>query len=282
MRLVLGAGIAGAAFCKALPTAAEPCAMNGSGPTSRAWWAAGRVNTTPAATEAPTTTAATRARCQVTSWRRGGVACAATRRTRSRSSGGATGRASRSVRARSGRDIECLRELLQRAVQARRAVGGRDAEHACCGGGVELEHDPQRDHLALAGGQVPQRRLDLGREPFRERLVVAFRHGRKLLAAHAAPFGAEVIERDGARDLTEPRARRSPPLVEAVPQPQGALERLSGQVFGDEAVAGEPGEVPVNVVEVPLSRLREGGHTCTTPPGPRHVTPTAHGGRAAS
>src|SRR5207253_5156056 len=202
----------------------------------------------------------------------GGAACAATRRTRSRSSSGAVGRASRSWAIRSRCDIERHLELLQRAVETRRAVGGGDAEHARGGPGVEVEDDAERDHLALAGGQAEQRGLELGREPFGNALLEDLGHRYELLALHAPPLGAEVVERDRARDLAEPGADRPAPLVEAVPEPQRALERLAGEILGGEAVAGEPGEVPVDVVQVRLGRLREARHAVYTPPGPAHVT----------
>src|SRR4051794_10445672 len=132
-------------------------------------------------------TATTSARRQVTR-RRGGAACAAARRTRSRSSAGAMGRAARSVRARSSCDIEGLLQLLQRAAELRRAVRRRDTEHVRRGCGVELEHDPQRDHLALTGGERAQRSLELWREAVAERLVVALRQRGELLAPHAPPL----------------------------------------------------------------------------------------------
>src|SRR5581483_5717914 len=236
----------------------------------------GQVTTTAAAAAAATGTATASARRHVTTWRRGGVACAATRRTRSRSSGGAAGRASRSARARSRCDIECLLELLQRARQARRAVRGGDAEHTRGGLRVELEHDAKRDHLALAGGERAERGLELRREAVRQRLLVSLRDGGALLPPQPAALGAEVVERDRAGELAEPGAWRAAALVEAVPEPQAALERLRGEVLGHEPVAREPGEVAVDVVEVPLGGLRE-GHACHTPPvdGSSHVWPRA-------
>ena len=64
-----------------------------------------------------------------------------------------------------------------------------------------------------------------------------------------------MVERDGARNLAEPGALRAAARVVAVPEPQRALERLAGEVLGEEAVAGEPDEVAVDVVEVALGRL---------------------------
>src|SRR5262249_8295711 len=137
--------------------------------------------------------------------RRDGAGCAVIVRTRSRSSGGATGRIARSVRSRSGCDMELLLELLQRARKARRAVGGRDAEDACGCRRVELEDDAQRDHLALAGGEHAQRGLELRRQSFGERLVVPLRKRGSLLAAQPSPLRAEVVERDRACELAQPR-----------------------------------------------------------------------------
>src|SRR5436305_3235733 len=209
------------------------------------------MKTTAAAIAAATGRSTTAARRQVTR-RGGGAASAASSLTRSRSSAGAAGRASRSCERSSGCDIERLLQLLQRAVQARRAVRRRDPEHACSRRSVELENDTQRDHLALAGGERAQRGLERGREALGDALLEPLRHRGELLAPGAAPLAAEVVERDRARDLAEPCARRSARRVVAVPEPERALERLAGEVLGDEAVAGEPGEVAVDVVEVPL------------------------------
>src|SRR4051795_4428484 len=137
--------------------------------------------------------------------RRGGCgARSAITRTRSRTSRGAVGRASRSSVMRSGCDMDCLLELLERAVEARRAVGGGDAEHIRGGPGVEVEDDAQRDHLALAGREPEHPALELRREAFGDALVDPLRHGGELLAARAASLRAKVVERDRARDLAEP------------------------------------------------------------------------------
>ena len=122
--------------------------------------------------------------------------------------------------------------------------------------GVEVEHDAQRDHLALAGGQsAASAASSSGERPSAKRSSNALVRRGELLAPRAAALGAEVVERDGARDLAEPGPRRAARGVEAVPEPQRALERLAGQVLGDAAVAGEPGEVAVDVVEVRLGSL---------------------------
>src|SRR5579871_6878185 len=83
-----------------------------------------------------------------------GAARSAICATSSRSSAGATGRAARSWVVRSSCDTECLLELAERPVEARRAVGGGDPEHPGGGAGVEVEDDAERDHLALAGRQL--------------------------------------------------------------------------------------------------------------------------------
>ncbi len=144
------------------PTASGARATEG---TAGCWWRVPGSRTAAAAAAAASGAATTSARRQVSRLagrRAGGSAAAARARMRSRSSAGATGGAPRSSASRSGRDTECLLELRQRPVQARRAVRRRDAEHARGRGRVEVEHDPQRDHLALARAQAPERRLELG------------------------------------------------------------------------------------------------------------------------
>ena len=115
---------------------------------------------------------------------------------------------------------------------------------------VEVEQDAERDHLALAGGERAQGGFEVGREPFDEALLDPVVLGGELLAPRAPALGAEVVERDRARDLAEPGAGGAAVRVEAVPEPQRPLERLAGEVVGGGAVAGEPGEVAVDVVEV--------------------------------
>ena len=124
--------------------------------------------------------------------------------------------------------------------------------------GVEVEQDAERDDFALAGGEGGERRLEVGGEAFREALVDAVGCRGELLAAHAPALGAEVVERDRARDLAEPGAGGAAVGVEAVPEPERPLERLAGQVVGGGPVAREPGEVAVDVVEVRFGGLGEG------------------------
>ena len=70
---------------------------------------------------------------------------------------------------------------------------------------------------------------------------------------HAAARGA-----DGEIVWLLADAAEGPSLgVEPVPEPEGALERLAGQLLGYEPVRGEPREVAVHVIEVLLGRLLE-------------------------
>src|SRR3978361_128939 len=110
-----------------------------------AWWLSlpGRVKTMLAAIAAATGSATTSAGRQV-SLRVGVVSAAAIRRTRSRSSDGAVMRVPRSSAARSRCDMKGLLELLERPVEARRAVGGRDAQDVGGGDRIELQHDAER------------------------------------------------------------------------------------------------------------------------------------------
>src|SRR5947209_8315816 len=239
--------------------------------TTRCWWS-GRVKTIAAAIAAATGRVTTSARRQV-NFRGGAVSAAAIRRTCSRTSSGAVTRDARSSAARSRCDTEGLLELLERAVEARGDVGRRDAEDARGAVRVHVEHDAQRDDLALAGVQRTESGLQVGGEPFGEALLVTLGHGGELLAPRAPPLRAEVVERGRARDLEEPGAGRAALGVEAVPEPQRALERLAREVGGRGAVAREPGQVAVHVVQVLLCRLREGHLARSTPPGGRASHP---------
>src|SRR3954454_3247250 len=251
-------------------TATSPCTAEGCD--------VGRVKTTAAATAAAAGSATTSARRHVKRRVRRDSSAAATRRTRSRTSIGAAVRAARSSATRSRCDIESLLEFLERAVQARCAIGGGDPEDARGGRRVQVEHDAQCDDLALAGGEHAERGLEVGCEALGEALLEALRDGGQLLAPGAAALAAEVVERHRARDLAEPRAGRPAPRVEAVPEPQRALERLARQVVRSRPVAGEPGQVPVHVVEVRLGCLGEGHlHVVRRRPAFRH---TAMGGRS--
>ena len=163
----------------------------------------GRVKTILAAIAAATGSATTSARRQV-NLRLGVVSAAAIRRTRSRSSDGAVMRVPRSSAARSRCD---MKSLLERPVEARRAVGGRDAQDIGGGDRIELQHDPERDDLAFPGGEDCERGLEVVRQAFGELLLEALRPRSELLAARAPALGAEVVESDGARNLAEPGSR---------------------------------------------------------------------------
>src|SRR5579884_682554 len=247
-------GTASAPGCRV--RVAAPCASRCSRTADVCPCGDGRVKTTAAATAAATGTATTSARRHVK--RRGGAgASAAIRRMRSRTCGGASTRAARSSATRSRCDMEGLLELLERAVQARGAVGGGDSEDAGRGTGIEVEKDAERDHLALARRQPRERRLEVGRQALGEAEVDRLGRRRELLAAEAAALRPEVVERDRPRHLAEPRARRPACGVEPVPEPERALERHRRQLLGREAVPREPREVSVDVVEVRLRRLLE-------------------------
>ena len=98
-----------------------------------------------------------------------------------RSPAGASRAARRRSRSRSSL-VHPLLESLERPAQPRRDGRGADPEHARGGVTVELEHDPQREHLALAGRERRERGLELGREALGERLLDALVECRRLLA----------------------------------------------------------------------------------------------------
>src|SRR5262249_60386221 len=90
-------------------------------------------------------------------------------RTRSRRLSGAAGRDARSSSVRSAEVIvHPLLESLQGAAEPGRAGRLADAEQTGRRLAVELEHDAENDHLALACGERRERRLELRRQPFDE------------------------------------------------------------------------------------------------------------------
>src|SRR5437763_14420553 len=91
---------------------------------------------------------------------------AAISKTRSRRSGDATGRVTRSSATTSGDSIGAHHpfQLLERAAQPRRAGALTDSENLGGRLTVELEHDPQRDNFAFCPGQSAHRVLELGGE----------------------------------------------------------------------------------------------------------------------
>ena len=127
---------------------------------------------TPAATSATTTVAGTastsRRQPQVNRIRsrkgsRAGSWAALSARTRSRSGDGASGFVARiSCSSVSDMDAHLLLELLQGSRQPGRDRGGADPEHARRVLVVQFQQDAQRDHLALGGAELAQRRLELG------------------------------------------------------------------------------------------------------------------------
>ena len=216
-------------------------------------------------------TATTRARRQVTTRRFGGEARATADALAK--SDGATGRVARSAgdqaatSSASSSFLSTPRRVVQFVAEMPRT---REAVPA------SSSNDAKCDHFAFYGEVVGG--LSSG-EPLDQLLVVTLRYGSDLLTAYGM-LRAEVIERDRARNLAEPRARRTAPFVKAMPELQRPFEGLAGEVLGGEAVAREPGEVAVDVVEVPLGRLRESGHAADTPPRGLHVTPIGRGARA--
>src|SRR5207247_6457342 len=133
--------------------------------------------------------------------------------------------------------------LRQRTVQPRRAGRRADPEETCSDVAVQPEQDPQRDHLALAGGQARERALEPRREPAAEHLLVLdrFAHGIEILPPAAPLLGAEVVERAGAGDLAEPRLRARALRVEPLPRAERLLEGLGRQVLRERPLAGPVG-----------------------------------------
>src|SRR5262245_3446670 len=196
----------------------------------------------------------------------------------------------------SGPDIvpHFLLELLQRAVEPRRARRRADPEQAGGSLPVEVEEHAQRDHLALAGGKAVKRRLERRRVAVAEHLALdrsRVQQGVGPLTLSTPLFGAEVIEGGRARQREEPRLRRSSPRVEAPQAPERPLEGLGREVLGNRAVPGQVEQVAENAVEVLLADCGEveigpaahrGAHASSTPPRPRasHRAPTCRAGRA--
>src|SRR5437762_1442855 len=161
--------------------------------------------------------------------------------TRSRTSCGACGLESRSLRMRSSCEdmwAHLLLELLQGAREAGRARRRADPEHARGGLAVEVEDDAERDHLALGGREAAHGVLEVGRQALDEpRLLdVSFANGVDVFATTAALLCAEVVERSRARDLAQPRLRAAAARVEAPPRAESPLERLGCQVFGQASL----------------------------------------------
>ena len=144
-------------------------------------------------------------------------------------------------------------------MQARRYRGGREAEQARRLVPVEVEHDPEGDDLALAGCELEQSRVELGREPLERLVRRVARLGRPRSLLAPSPCGCRrgtgpsAVERAIARSQVRavPRYR-----VELPPPAKRGLERLAGEILGERSVLREVEEVAVDVVE---ERLGDGG-----------------------
>src|SRR5919197_5687285 len=97
-------------------------------------------------------------------------------------------------------------------------------------------------------------------------LVEALVRCDELLAPCPPALRAEVVERDRARDLAQPRLSGAARGIEPVPEAQRPLEGGPGQLLRDPAVAREPGEVAVDVVEMRFGGLGKRHLTRCTPP----------------
>ena len=84
-----------------------------------------------------------------------------------------------------------------------------DPEHACGRITVELQHDAEGKHLALARGERRECRLERGREALDERLVDPLGERRRLLPLPASRLCSEPVERRGAGNAEQPGARAS-------------------------------------------------------------------------
>ena len=144
---------------------------------------------------------------------------AAIARTRSRSVSVATGRVACSAVISSAEVIvpHLLFEFLERPAEPGRHGRRADAEHAGGLVAVELDHDAEDEHLALAGAEGCERQLELGREPFDELGLLRLGLGGGLLAPVAPGLGPEPVERGRAGDPEQPRAGAAAAWVEPRP-----------------------------------------------------------------
>ena len=102
-----------------------------------------------------------------------------------------------------------------------------------------------------------------------------------VLAPAPPVLGAEVVERDGARDRAEPGVRARPPRIEPRPGAERLLEGDARQLLRELAVTREVGEVAVDVGEMPLGGLREVGSSLISPDLRRRPRHRSHGGADA-
>src|SRR5581483_8620465 len=162
----------------------------------------------------------------------------------------------------SGPDIvpHFLLELLQRAVEPRRARRRADPEQSGGRLPVEVEEHAQCDHLALARGQALERSLERGRVAVAEHVALdhALLEQRvRPLASPATLLGAEVVESGRACQREQPGPRRPAARVEPLQAAKRPLEGLGGEVLGDRAVPGQVEQVAEDAVEVLLADRRE-------------------------
>ena len=97
--------------------------------------------------------------------------------------GGGPADCSSAIRSAVGHRLLPSPRVSQRPAEPRGHGGRADAEHA--GGllAVQLDHDPEHDHLALAGAQLGERRLQRRGQPFDEVRLLRLGRGDRLLAA---------------------------------------------------------------------------------------------------
>src|SRR4029079_7050310 len=88
--------------------------------------------------------------------------------------------------------------FLERPAEPGRHGRRADAEHARGLLAVELDHDAEDEHLALAHTHRREREWELGRQPFDEVRLLRLGLGCGLLAAVAPGFGPEPGARRAA------------------------------------------------------------------------------------
>src|SRR5262249_7710172 len=148
-------------------------------------------------------------------------------RTRSRSPGGASLGIARSSRTSSANSrskstvsdagiVHHLLESLQCAAEPRRARRLADPEQARRRRAVELEQHTQRNHLTVGRRKRVERRRE---RAFPVHSLLGFGQLARVSRLAPAPslLGAEVVERNTARDLAQPRARGAATRVEPSP-----------------------------------------------------------------
>ena len=234
-------------------------------------WGREPESTSPVTPAAPSSTTAvagmatsTNRRCRVEresrakgDGRRAGSAAMA--RTRSRSAPSATGRAAcSSVISSAGVIVpHLLLEFGQRPAEPGGYGSWADAEDARRLLAVELDHDPEREHLTLACAQRCERDLQDRRQPFDEVRFVRLRLGGRLLAPPAPRLGPEPVERRCASDSEQPGTRAGAAGVEAAPLAERLLERRAREIVRKRPVARQVEQVTEDVVEMSFGCLGE-------------------------